>query len=327
MQAQTFLESLFGFGDKPKARAQPRGPRRVRVPAGPRITTQPWNPWKRFDSPAPRDDDGLTFDAQPKPRIPKPLSGRYRSVCVRLCDGSFFPLGYGRRRYNLSADADRCEARCGDEGRLFYYDKHADLTTMRDLRGKAYTDLKTAFLFKKKYMPACRCQPQPWSQRALTRHLSYQLNEPDVRRLARFAGDRRALAGLAPYDPARYRRLLAQQMRDPALVALVFDGDEALPEPYPLRTGDENDGDGPARDTAIPQTDAGFFDDDEPVMSPPQIAQRDAARRAKRAARAQRRRWRRAQRRTARQKRRVRRATSSGIFGFGGSAKYKWPGD
>jgi hypothetical protein len=100
--------------------------------------------------------------------------GSYRTLCVRLCDGFYFPISYRTTRGGLARDADVCAASCGDEGRLFYHpNPGGDVDTMVDMTGRAYADLPTAFTYRKRLVNGCQCRPQPWSEAERQRHRAY----------------------------------------------------------------------------------------------------------------------------------------------------------
>src|SRR5262249_23219851 len=100
----------------------------------------------------------------------------YRTVCVRLCDGYYFPISSAVPRRHLARDARRCQRSCGAEGRLFYHsDVNADIADMTDLEGRLYSKLPSAFLYRTAYFPNCKCQPHPWEKEATERHRRYAL--------------------------------------------------------------------------------------------------------------------------------------------------------
>jgi hypothetical protein len=100
----------------------------------------------------------------------------YRTVCVRLCDGYFFPLSFAVPREYLVRDARRCQESCGTEARLFYHsDVNAGIADMTDLEGRPYSNLEAAFLYRAAYFPTCKCQPHPWEKEATDRHRIYAL--------------------------------------------------------------------------------------------------------------------------------------------------------
>lgn len=102
--------------------------------------------------------------------------GTYRTMCVRLCDGYFFPVSFSTNEDNFERDQARCQASCGSPARLFVYKNPGEeIEEMQDLDGAPYTRLKTAFLFRQKYDSACKCTPHPWEPQALERHRLYAL--------------------------------------------------------------------------------------------------------------------------------------------------------
>ena len=100
-------------------------------------------------------------------------TGSYRTICVRLCDGYYWPISYGVGRGGLSEDAAACESSCGTPAKLFYYSTGGEAEEAVDLRGKPYTGLKHAFRYRTDYDPSCRCGPDPWDQASLDRHKHY----------------------------------------------------------------------------------------------------------------------------------------------------------
>lgn len=98
----------------------------------------------------------------------------YRTMCVRLCDGYYFPISFRTRPGYLHRDADACNERCGSAGRLFYYPSSStDMRRAVDQSGLAYASLKTAFLYRKKYDASCTCRPHPWAASEKERHRKY----------------------------------------------------------------------------------------------------------------------------------------------------------
>lgn len=155
--AQSFFEQIFGLGPKPASR-----PAAISMPL----------PAQRFYSPSPpRAQDGTEERGTSEHR-----GGSYRTVCVRLCDGAFFPISYSAQRSHMYGDADVCRNRCwGTEARLFYHHHSADMKEAVDLAGRSYKALPTAFLFRKKLVDGCACKPAPWNEAELDRHRRYAI--------------------------------------------------------------------------------------------------------------------------------------------------------
>jgi Protein of unknown function (DUF2865) len=98
----------------------------------------------------------------------------YRTLCVRLCDGFYFPISYSTRRERFSADAKQCEQKCPTGARLFLHrNPGEDVDAMVDLQGRPYRSLPTALLYQTKYVADCTCRGNPWDEVALARHRAY----------------------------------------------------------------------------------------------------------------------------------------------------------
>ncbi|HEX5868616.1 MAG TPA: DUF2865 domain-containing protein [Beijerinckiaceae bacterium] len=105
-----------------------------------------------------RDDD----DAAPR-RL-----GGGRLVCVRACDGSFFPLHNLPDNGRSGAD-EMCKALCpGTETAAYSMpsDADADIGQAVSLRGKRYTKLAAAFKFRTSVDSSCSCRKegQSWAE-------------------------------------------------------------------------------------------------------------------------------------------------------------------
>jgi hypothetical protein len=93
--------------------------------------------------------------------------GAYRTLCVRMCDGYYFPISYRASYGQIRKDAAQCESSCGVPAKLFYhYNPGGSVEGMVDLQGNRYADLENAFRYREEYVSGCRCTPQPWSEAA-----------------------------------------------------------------------------------------------------------------------------------------------------------------
>jgi hypothetical protein len=102
--------------------------------------------------------------------------GTYRTVCVRLCDGYYFPLSFSVSRSQFARDAQVCKSRCGSESRLYVQRNPGDVVEdMKDLKGRSYGKLEAAFRYRSEYLANCKCQPHPWETEAAERHRVYGL--------------------------------------------------------------------------------------------------------------------------------------------------------
>jgi hypothetical protein len=88
-------------------------------------------------------------------------SGSYRTMCVRTCDGYYFPISFATSPANFARDERTCQARCpGAKVELFYHVPSEESESMVSLAGMPYEDLPTAFLYRKAdtpRTPGCTC--------------------------------------------------------------------------------------------------------------------------------------------------------------------------
>ena len=171
---QGFLEQLFGAA--PARRQYRKRSRRRRFPGARRVGRR----LSANQSPIPAR---LRRKKRRKPGL-YGRTGSFRTVCVRLCDGYYWPIDHDARGSQLRRDQRICKNRCGAPSRMFYLHNRSDDTAhMRDLRGNLYKNLKNAFLYRKKYVSSCRCRPDPWTPEAQS-YFKRRAERARTRRLA-----------------------------------------------------------------------------------------------------------------------------------------------
>jgi len=121
------------------------------------------------------------FSTRPQANTSRPApqtrryNGTYRTVCVRLCDGYYFPVSFSTTRDRLDDDERACSSRCNAPTKLYFYSaEDGSPETMVDRQGRKYADLNTAFVYRTTYDKSCQCRAQPWSDEAKQRHAMYQ---------------------------------------------------------------------------------------------------------------------------------------------------------
>jgi hypothetical protein len=101
-------------------------------------------------------------------------TGRYRTLCVRLCDGFYWPITHSTIRARFSRDAKQCESGCPGRSQLFVQRSGSDdIEGMVDLKGIPYTQLKNALRYRTEYVQDCTCRGNPWDPEAIARHRAY----------------------------------------------------------------------------------------------------------------------------------------------------------
>ena len=194
--------------------------------------------WGRERSPWDDDEDQ-------RPRY----GATFRSVCVRLCDGYYFPVSFSVTPDRFERDAQVCASRCGNQGRLFVHNNPGgSAEDMVDLAGRPYRQLKTAFLYRTEYVASCTCQPQPWETASLDRHRGYTLalaaskgNRDAMKELVALQAKVRQAAKAAEpapaVDPATPTGRAAEVARrdGESFMRLGGDGPKTGAEPQPAR--------------------------------------------------------------------------------------------
>lgn len=84
----------------------------------------------------------------------------YRTLCVRLCDGFYFPVSFSTLPSHFAQDADACTSRCAAPTELYYYPNPGGTVEQSvALRTQEpYTRLKFAFRYRKEYVNGCSCK-------------------------------------------------------------------------------------------------------------------------------------------------------------------------
>ncbi len=84
----------------------------------------------------------------------------YRTLCVRTCDGYYFPVSYSTLPSRFSTDIAQCQSQCAAPAELFVYrnpGEEAEQAVSADGR-TAYNDLPHAFRYRKEYVKGCSCK-------------------------------------------------------------------------------------------------------------------------------------------------------------------------
>jgi hypothetical protein len=97
-----------------------------------------------------------------------PLSGTYRTLCVRTCDGYYFPISYSTVPSKFSDDEQLCQRLCPASEAMLYSHRNPgeDITrAVSSSTGRYYTELPNAFAYRKTFNNACSCRMpgQTWA--------------------------------------------------------------------------------------------------------------------------------------------------------------------
>ena len=96
-----------------------------------------------------------------------PQSGTYRTVCVRSCDGGYFPISFATVPARFPDDDKTCKALCpATEASLYSYrNPGEDMNQAVSINGQPYSSSPNAFRFRQEFNPSCACKAagQTWS--------------------------------------------------------------------------------------------------------------------------------------------------------------------
>jgi hypothetical protein len=94
--------------------------------------------------------------------------GGYRSVCVRTCDGYYFPISFSTSQAHFADDEQTCQRLCPAAEVALYTHRNPgeDVAQAVSSTGRIYKDLPNAFRYRRELVAACSCkQPnQTWAE-------------------------------------------------------------------------------------------------------------------------------------------------------------------
>jgi hypothetical protein len=90
----------------------------------------------------------------------QPMGSTFRTVCVRTCDGFYFPISFATTQDHFRDDEATCQRMCpASEVQLYtYHNPGEDVSQAVALNGRLYTELPTAFQYRKTLTSACSCR-------------------------------------------------------------------------------------------------------------------------------------------------------------------------
>jgi hypothetical protein len=92
----------------------------------------------------------------------------FRTVCVRTCDGFYFPISYSTTPASFPQDEQVCQRMCPAAEATLYSHRNPgeDISQAISTNGRSYSELPNAFAFRKAFNPSCSCRApgQTWAQ-------------------------------------------------------------------------------------------------------------------------------------------------------------------
>lgn len=112
------------------------------------------------------EDDDTSFDnsyVNTQPDTGQPFAS-YRTMCVRLCDGYYFPISYSTLSSRFPEDEAKCQDQCAAPAQLFTYrNPGEEVEQMVSLNGQPYSSMPNAFRNRKEYVKGCSCKASEYS--------------------------------------------------------------------------------------------------------------------------------------------------------------------
>jgi hypothetical protein len=84
----------------------------------------------------------------------------YRTICVRLCDGYYFPVSFSTLPNHFQRDAQVCQSQCAAPAELYYHQNPGGAVEEAVSVGnqQPYTSLKSAFRYRREFVQGCSCK-------------------------------------------------------------------------------------------------------------------------------------------------------------------------
>jgi Protein of unknown function (DUF2865) len=104
----------------------------------------------------------------PNPAPAAVSSDTYKTLCVRTCDGFYFPISYSALPGRFTDDARACQRLCPAAEVALYSHRSSGEDVAQAVStssGRLYTELPTAFAYRKQLNPSCSCKSagQTWA--------------------------------------------------------------------------------------------------------------------------------------------------------------------
>ena len=103
----------------------------------------------------------------------------HRTLCVRLCDGYYFPISFATTSNRFAQDQQMCQSRCAAPARLYTHPNPGGTTEqMLSVDGLSYESLKHAWRFKKEFVKGCSCKVSEYNPDLLNTAPTADQNDP-----------------------------------------------------------------------------------------------------------------------------------------------------
>jgi hypothetical protein len=155
----------------------------------------------------------------------------YRTVCVRTCDGFFFPISFSTAPSRFADDQRACQRMCPAAEAVLYTHRNPgeDMNQAVSAGGRLYSELPNAFKFRTEFNAACSCkrQGETWAEALKGTDDQSTIEHGDI-----VVTEERAKAMNAPRD-AQGRPILAPSAKGKPSPKATAAAAPAAPAPAP----------------------------------------------------------------------------------------------
>jgi hypothetical protein len=179
-----------------------------------------------------------------------PSSSTFKTVCVRTCDGYYFPISYATVVSRFGEDERTCRRLCPAADVALYTHRNPgeEIEQAVSIGGRPYTELPTAFKYRQEYNSACSCRAagQSWADAlgvgrdATVQQGDIVVTEERAKQLAQpRAAGQPARGGTTPATPAGSTQPSTGDAGQPAPPDQTASGERKVrtvgPQFYPVR--------------------------------------------------------------------------------------------
>jgi Protein of unknown function (DUF2865) len=93
----------------------------------------------------------------------------FRTLCVRECDGFYFPISTATSEGRFAEDEAKCHTQCSAPAELYYHRVDQDVEQMVSLKGVPYAQMPNAFRNRKVYIRGCSCNANEYSREEIAK--------------------------------------------------------------------------------------------------------------------------------------------------------------
>lgn len=208
-----------------------------------------------FGAPVQSDPEESTPDVDLNAVAPATRSGGggSRTVCVRMCDGYFFPLSRSSNSSRAATDDAMCRRLCPNADAQLFTLSGEDIRNAYSISGQSYMSTPNALRYRKELVPSCSCRApgQSWAQALAGIEDETTLQKGDILVTEEQA---REMSQPKPVDPAPGARGKSASRAPDTATDATQAGSPAANVEAPLAPASEQPGQRPVRIIPLPRS-------------------------------------------------------------------------